>query len=265
MGPPNSSPLLQIPRAAWTHENALAFAAPDPQPITAGHTLIITKRLVPTWFDATEAEHHALLALLAEVKATLDHTLHPDGDNVGFNAGPAAGDTTLHLHLHVIPRFHGDVDDPQGGVRNLLPPRAHSGPSPLATGGTDDPFARHLLPLLTHADRVGIVAAFVQASGLRHLEPELIAAVDRGAQSGSSRVSTYRAPKSESWSPSVISSLAQRASTRVRPTLAPTAPAAPRARRTTMSTSRPSTFKNFTSRSVENPSSRPRTNAETLG
>jgi diadenosine tetraphosphate (Ap4A) HIT family hydrolase len=148
MGTPNDSPLLQIPRATWTHENTLAFAAPDPQPITAGHTLIITKRRVPTWFDATLAEHHALLALLAEVKATLDSTLHPDGYNVGFNAGPAAGDTTGHLHLHVIPRFHGDVDDPRGGIRNLLSPRAHLAPSPLATGGTDDPFARHILPLL---------------------------------------------------------------------------------------------------------------------
>ena len=191
MGPPNSSPLLQIPRATWTHENTLAFAAPDPQPIAAGHTLIITKRPFPTWFDATLAEHHALLALLAEVKATLDHTLHPDGYNVGFNAGPAAGDTTQHLHLHVIPRFHGDVDDPKGGVRNLLPPRAHPESSPLATGGTDDPFARHIVPLLTRAEHAGIVAAFIQASGLKHLEPELIAAVDRGAQV---RILTRRVP-----------------------------------------------------------------------
>ncbi|MBK6688792.1 MAG: HIT domain-containing protein [Deltaproteobacteria bacterium] len=178
MGTPNDSPLLQIPRAIWTTKTP----SPSPPPITAGHTLIITKRRVPTWFDATLAEHHALLALLAEVKATLDSTLHPDGYNVGFNAGPAAGDTTGHLHLHVIPRFHGDVDDPRGGIRNLLSPRAHLAPSPLATGGIDDPFARHILPLLTHADRVGIVAAFIQASGLEHLEPELIAAVDRGAQ-----------------------------------------------------------------------------------
>jgi diadenosine tetraphosphate (Ap4A) HIT family hydrolase len=90
--------------------------------VTPGHTLVVPRRDVATWFDATRAEQLAMLELVDEVKRALDAgTPRPDGYNVGFNAGEAAGQTVMHLHVHVIPRFRGDVEDPRGGVRHVVP------------------------------------------------------------------------------------------------------------------------------------------------
>ena len=82
---------------------------------------MITKRVVPTWFEANRHEQAAILDLIFEVKRLLDRrTPAPDGYNVGFNAGAAAGQTVIHLHVHVIPRYAGDVADPTGGIRNIM-------------------------------------------------------------------------------------------------------------------------------------------------
>ncbi len=120
-----TSPFLSIPASEWVASNALAFAVRDRHPVTPGHTLVVPRRLVPTWFDATLEEQHALLALVAEVKAQLDRELRPDGYNVGFNAGEAAGQTVMHLHVHLIPRHRGDMDDPRGGVRHVIPEKGN--------------------------------------------------------------------------------------------------------------------------------------------
>jgi diadenosine tetraphosphate (Ap4A) HIT family hydrolase len=106
-------------------ENDLAAAFRDRYPVSPGHTLVITKRHVGTWFEATQDEQHALLDLVDLVKKALDAELHPDGYNVGFNVGEAAGQTIPHLHIHVIPRFAGDVDDPTGGVRLAIPDKGN--------------------------------------------------------------------------------------------------------------------------------------------
>jgi diadenosine tetraphosphate (Ap4A) HIT family hydrolase len=119
------SPFSAIPRAHWVHENALAFAVRDRFPVSHGHTLVIPRREIPTWFDATREEQLALLDLVEQARARLDDELSPDGYNVGFNAGIAAGQTVMHLHIHVIPRFDGDVPDPRGGVRHVIPARAN--------------------------------------------------------------------------------------------------------------------------------------------
>jgi diadenosine tetraphosphate (Ap4A) HIT family hydrolase len=118
------SPFLRIPVADHVAANDLAFAIRDGFPVSPGHTLVVPRRLVETWFDATRSEQHALLDLVDVVKQALDATLRPDGYNVGFNAGVAAGQTVPHLHVHVIPRFRGDRPDPRGGVRWVLPERA---------------------------------------------------------------------------------------------------------------------------------------------
>ncbi|WP_338151819.1 HIT family protein [Methanoculleus sediminis] len=86
-----------------------------------GHLLIIPFRHVADFFDATDTEQIALLALLREAKDLLDGRYHPDGYNVGVNVGEAAGQTVMHLHVHVIPRYAGDVEDPRGGVRGAIP------------------------------------------------------------------------------------------------------------------------------------------------
>ena len=105
--------------------NDLVVAFRDAFPVSPGHTLVITRRHAKTWFEATREEQLAVLDLVDEVKRLLDDELHPDGYNVGFNAGEAAGQTIPHLHMHVIPRFEGDVDDPTGGVRLVVPDKGN--------------------------------------------------------------------------------------------------------------------------------------------
>jgi diadenosine tetraphosphate (Ap4A) HIT family hydrolase len=101
--------------------NRLAFAIRDGFPVSLGHTLIVPRRMVSTWFEATAAEKAAMVDLLEVVRRRLDEEHQPDGYNVGFNAGEAAGQTVRHLHLHVIPRYKGDVEDPRGGIRHVIP------------------------------------------------------------------------------------------------------------------------------------------------
>ena len=111
----------EVEPAQWVAENALAFAIRDRFPVSNGHTLVVTKREVPDWFAATADEQRAMLELVAEVKRRLDAEVHPDGYNVGFNAGAAAGQTVMHVHVHVIPRYRNDVPDPRGGIRHVIP------------------------------------------------------------------------------------------------------------------------------------------------
>jgi superfamily II DNA or RNA helicase/diadenosine tetraphosphate (Ap4A) HIT family hydrolase/SOS-response transcriptional repressor LexA len=185
-GDPNGfSVFLQRPRNEWVAHNDLAFAIRDGFPVSPGHTLVIPFREVLTWFEATPEERTAIFDLVLAVKAGLDEELKPTGYNVGFNAGTAAGQTVPHLHVHVIPRYDGDVPDPTGGIRHVIPGkgnyRVQSAP-PLATGGVPDPFLAHVAPLFERADHVDIVAAFVQDSGLLLLHDAVHRAVARGCR-----------------------------------------------------------------------------------
>ena len=179
-----TSPFLEIPESEWVASNTLAFAVRDKYPVSEGHTLVIPRRLVETWFDASAEEQRAIFELVDAVKAQLDRELHPDGYNVGFNAGVAAGQTVMHLHVHVIPRYRNDMDDPRGGVRHVIPSKGNylRSVSALATGGAEDPFARHVFPLIERAQEIAIVAAFVQDSGLDRLRDTVHRAVQRGAR-----------------------------------------------------------------------------------
>ncbi len=115
------SPFLAVPAERWLASNRSAFAIPDRFPVTPGHTLIVPRMSITTWWEATGAERNDIWALVDEVKALLDAQRRPDGYNVGFNAGAAAGQTVAHLHIHVIPRHHGDTPDPRGGIRHVIP------------------------------------------------------------------------------------------------------------------------------------------------
>ena len=101
--------------------NDLCYARYDKFPASPGHLLVIPYRHVANLFDATDADLTALLALVREGKTFLDGRFHPDGYNVGVNMGEAAGQTVMHLHVHLIPRYDGDVADPRGGVRGAVP------------------------------------------------------------------------------------------------------------------------------------------------
>lgn len=179
------SPFLLIPETAWVASNDLAFAFRDRYPVSPGHTLIVTRREVPTCFDMTAEEQAAVWSLAGEVKRALDAEFHPQGYNVGFNAGAAAGQTVMHVHLHVIPRYDGDMEDPRGGVRHVIPWKGNylaTRASALVEGAPHDPFLYHLRPLFVRASEVAIVTAFAFPGGLRLLEPSIRDAVARGAR-----------------------------------------------------------------------------------
>jgi diadenosine tetraphosphate (Ap4A) HIT family hydrolase len=109
-----------------TNDDACFHFAPrvralwDRYPVAAGHALIVPRRHVASWFEATPAERAAMLGAVDAVRAIIDEKHSPDGYNLGLNIGAAAGQTVDHLHLHVIPRYLGDVPDPRGGVRHVL-------------------------------------------------------------------------------------------------------------------------------------------------
>ena len=104
-------------------ENAMAYAKPDKYPVNPGHLLIIPRRHVADFFLTTGAEKTALLSLLEEVKHYLDGKHAPAGYNVGINVGEAAGQTISHVHVHLIPRYQGDMENPRGGVCGVIPSR----------------------------------------------------------------------------------------------------------------------------------------------
>lgn len=113
-----------LPNERISVANDLAVAIRDGYPVSTGHTLIIPRRHIASFFDATLEERQALLALLDVSKRGLDQEFAPDGYNVGINDGAAAGQTVMHLHIHLIPRYGGDQSDPRGGVRWVLPEKA---------------------------------------------------------------------------------------------------------------------------------------------
>ena len=102
-------------------ENTQARAFFDAFPVSPGHALIVPKRHVRTIFDTTPDEYSACFALAREVRALLIAQQQPDGFNLGVNCEEAGGQSVWHAHLHLIPRYRGDVDDPLGGVRNVIP------------------------------------------------------------------------------------------------------------------------------------------------
>ena len=102
-------------------ESEYCYARWDKYPVNKGHVLIIPKRHVKTWFDMTNAEQQDAMLLLENVRTLLDKELSPDGFNIGLNCGLAAGQTVMHAHMHVIPRYRNDMDDPTGGVRGVIP------------------------------------------------------------------------------------------------------------------------------------------------
>ncbi len=117
-------PFCTLPPERITQENEHAVLIRDAYPVSPGHSLVIPRRHIGSWFDASEDERTAILALLEAAKAMIDQEHRPDGYTIGINDGPAAGQTVPHLHVHLIPRFKGDVPDPRGGVRWVIPDKA---------------------------------------------------------------------------------------------------------------------------------------------
>ena len=121
---PKPCAFCTLPSARVIDENTTAMVIRDGYPVSPGHTLLIPKRHTGSFFDLSEHERNDLLALLNRAKWLLDAELQPQGYNIGINDGAAAGQTVPHLHLHLIPRFEGDLPDPRGGVRWVIPEKA---------------------------------------------------------------------------------------------------------------------------------------------
>ena len=107
-------------REAVLSENELAYLRPDNYPLSRGHLLIVPKRHVADFFEMTPEEHVAILELLREARQLVHAEHSPDGYNIGVNVGRAAGQSRMHVHVHLIPRYLGDVPNPKGGVRCVL-------------------------------------------------------------------------------------------------------------------------------------------------
>jgi diadenosine tetraphosphate (Ap4A) HIT family hydrolase len=106
-------------------EHELAYSARDSYAVSPGHTLVIPRRHVASFFELTPEEINACMELITEERTRLDEEFKPDGYNIGVNVGPAAGQSIFHVHIHLIPRYKGDVENPQGGVRHVIPTKGH--------------------------------------------------------------------------------------------------------------------------------------------
>nr|MDT0660927.1 HIT family protein [Micromonospora sp. DSM 115978] len=104
-----------------SHQNATCFARLDNFPASEGHTEIVPKRHVESFFELTPEELKDAYALILTVRVDLSRRFQPQGYTIGINEGRAAGRSVDHLHIHVIPRWFGDVEDPAGGIRQILP------------------------------------------------------------------------------------------------------------------------------------------------
>ena len=113
-------------KSGIAHENDLAYASYDSYPVSDHHCLIIPKRHIKDYFDMTNDELIACNDLILIVKnEILSKDINVKGFNVGTNAGKIAGQSIMHCHIHLIPRREGDVDNPQGGVRSVIPNKQH--------------------------------------------------------------------------------------------------------------------------------------------
>lgn len=193
---PTDSPFLDLPRSDWIASNRSAFAIFDRFPVSKGHCLIVSRRLVRTWWEALPEEQADMLALVREAKQLLDERYSPAGYNIGINAGAAAGQTIFHLHVHLMPRYLGDAEHPEGGVRNVFPPKANY----LAPQPSPDPLDPRESPRLLDSlegrvlqseliqalrkrehDRIDLVVSFVMPSGVDIVLRDLHDALSRGA------------------------------------------------------------------------------------
>jgi diadenosine tetraphosphate (Ap4A) HIT family hydrolase len=101
-------------------ENEQAYVQFERDSLSRGHVIVVPRRHVADFFQMSASEHEAVNQLLREAHAYIAERFSPDGFNVGINVGKAAGQNRMHVHVHLIPRYAGDVADPKGGVRNVL-------------------------------------------------------------------------------------------------------------------------------------------------
>jgi len=110
-----------IPETEWLYSNRYFFIVPDKYPVSSGHLLIISREYRRDFFELTNDEKEELPELITAAKKLIEEEHNPTGYNIGINCGSSAGQTVFHFHCHVIPRYEGDVENPRGGIRNVIP------------------------------------------------------------------------------------------------------------------------------------------------
>lgn len=189
-------PFCQPPESKILDGNEHALILGDGFPVTDGHLLVCTQRHVADWFEATEAEQRAILELLQRGRSLILSRHSPAGFNIGVNVGLAAGQTVMHLHVHLIPRYPGDVPDPRGGVRHVIPSRGNYLRLPLTklprlgrdgershlVRGAEDPLLPYLRECLDRAESADFAVAFVLKSGVELLREHLVDLLGRGGR-----------------------------------------------------------------------------------
>ncbi len=124
--PNNPCIFCKIIKEELQFENKLAYSSIDSYPVSEFHSLIVPKRHVGTYFELTNEEIHACNDLILKTKEKiLKQDSSVKGFNIGTNAGKVAGQSIMHCHIHLIPRREGDVENPQGGVRSVIPKKQH--------------------------------------------------------------------------------------------------------------------------------------------
>jgi diadenosine tetraphosphate (Ap4A) HIT family hydrolase len=107
------------------YQDSTWIAILDNYPVSKGHTLLIPKRHCKSYFDLNFIELESVGVTIGVIKRLLDTKYKPDGYNIGINCGEAAGQTVMHCHIHIIPRYNGDCENPRGGVRGVIPEKQH--------------------------------------------------------------------------------------------------------------------------------------------
>ena len=178
------------------YKDSLTIGLWDAFPVSKGHALIITRRHVSSWFDATDEEKTALNKAIEKAKLIIEENHKPDGFNIGININEAGGQTIFHLHQHLIPRYVGDVSNPRGGIRNIIPGKGSYIPDSSEISryfkalphkkslirGSDDPFLPHFKGSLDRAKDVDILASFALLSGVKLIYPHLQDLLSRGGR-----------------------------------------------------------------------------------
>ena len=171
----------------------------DSNPVSNGHAVVVPRRHFSAWFDASETEQACMLKGIDIARREIERQHQPAGFNIGINVGEAAGQTIPHLHIHVIPRYTGDVADPRGGVRHVIPDKGnylvHGDEPPGGITDQEDPLTKPSVlgseeyPLLdslandlSQASRIDLAVAFVTESGLDEVEPFFIDLFDRSGR-----------------------------------------------------------------------------------
>jgi len=117
-------PFCTLTESRVLYQSELAVGVSDAYPVSPGHTLIVPRRHVDSYFALDRAERDAMNELLDRAQRGLAESLRPAAYTIGINDGPAAGQSIPHVHIHLIPRYHGDRENPRGGVRWVLPDKA---------------------------------------------------------------------------------------------------------------------------------------------